>query len=616
MKKSLSIAVLALVVGLVGSANAALQRSYLFESQSGPATIPNDATTPDATGNADAFLLGPEGVEADAGGTVPRNGRLKKAENVLKTTPYGGASEGTYAGYDPESLSAALWFKSDGAVWSDPTESWTSLLGIGNSPGGSPDVELALAKTDGGGATNGGYMQSFSWTGGNSWTSTDPLKQGLPGQMVLDDSTWHHVVLTLSPYDGSGANPATEIYIDGELAATGPASGRAAQGAGGLQIGQNVAFGSYFKGWVDNLHVYNHELSASDVQNLFISETDLVGPAPENYAWKADTSGDWNAEFNWSPQGGPPGNTNASNFEDHTVTLGDVILSTRTVFSDIGNSLREITFDSPHGYVVAGSGTMSLVASTAGATSIQVDQGQNEFQLRVSLETDTAVNAASGATLDFNNQIDLNGNTLDTSPSAGTVNFNHSVIGGGAIIASAALGTAGSTSIAADLTLSGASTLAIDLGNLNTDFFDVTGDVVLDALSVVDVTLEAGFVPTGSYTILSASGTLTDGGLTLDPSDTGLFSLAVNSNSVVLTALAGVPGDFDGNGVVDGLDFLTWQRDLGDATNLGIWQGNYGAGALAAAAGAAAVPEPTSLLLTIAGVIGLTLNGGRRSRSS
>ncbi len=54
------------------------------------------------------------------------------------------------------------------------------------------------------------------------------------------------------------------------------------------------------------------------------------------------------------------------------------------------------------------------------------------------------------------------------------------------------------------------------------------------------------------------------------------------------------PGDFDGNGVVDGLDFLEWQRNPG-VGDLADWEANYGAGGLAAAT--AAVPEPSSVVL-------------------
>ncbi len=50
---------------------------------------------------------------------------------------------------------------------------------------------------------------------------------------------------------------------------------------------------------------------------------------------------------------------------------------------------------------------------------------------------------------------------------------------------------------------------------------------------------------------------------------------------------ATAPGDFNGNGVVDGSDFLVWQRGLGGAyaaDDLATWRANFGSGAQAAAA--------------------------------
>lgn len=61
---------------------------------------------------------------------------------------------------------------------------------------------------------------------------------------------------------------------------------------------------------------------------------------------------------------------------------------------------------------------------------------------------------------------------------------------------------------------------------------------------------------------------------------------------------APIDGDFDGDGDVDGIDFLAWQRgdspDPLSASDLSNWQSNYGSpgGSLVAATGA--VPEPTS----------------------
>jgi len=66
---------------------------------------------------------------------------------------------------------------------------------------------------------------------------------------------------------------------------------------------------------------------------------------------------------------------------------------------------------------------------------------------------------------------------------------------------------------------------------------------------------------------------------------------------------AGLDGDFDGDLDVDGADFLEWQQNLGDATNLALWESNYGTPAAPAVGAAAAVPEPSTLLL--AGAMGM-----------
>lgn len=73
-------------------------------------------------------------------------------------------------------------------------------------------------------------------------------------------------------------------------------------------------------------------------------------------------------------------------------------------------------------------------------------------------------------------------------------------------------------------------------------------------------------------------------------------------------------GDFDGDGDVDGVDFLVWQRGESptplSATDLSAWQSGFGGGTLAAAR---AVPEPaaTMLALLACGVLLFTIR--RRS---
>ena len=71
-------------------------------------------------------------------------------------------------------------------------------------------------------------------------------------------------------------------------------------------------------------------------------------------------------------------------------------------------------------------------------------------------------------------------------------------------------------------------------------------------------------------------------------------------------------GDFDGDGDIDGHDFLLWQR--GGSPNgissgdLALWQDTYGTSPLAAVT----IPEPSALALVIGCV--LALAGAKRSR--
>lgn len=66
---------------------------------------------------------------------------------------------------------------------------------------------------------------------------------------------------------------------------------------------------------------------------------------------------------------------------------------------------------------------------------------------------------------------------------------------------------------------------------------------------------------------------------------------------LLLTFVAeGIPGDFNGDGVVDGHDFVMWQRDP-SVGSLSDWQSYYGQPGVSSATSPLNVPEPSTLLL-------------------
>ena len=85
--------------------------------------------------------------------------------------------------------------------------------------------------------------------------------------------------------------------------------------------------------------------------------------------------------------------------------------------------------------------------------------------------------------------------------------------------------------------------------------------------------------------------------------------------SGVVSVVAGVQGDFNGNGVVDAADFTVWRDSLGaagaglaadgnadlhvDLVDFELWRSNFGA------TSSAAVPEPSSPLLVLLAVYGV-----------
>ena len=167
--------------------------------------------------------------------------------------------------------------------------------------------------------------------------------------------------------------------------------------------------------------------------------------------------------------------------------------------------------------------------------------------------------------------------------------------------------------ITGDLTLDSTATLEFDLGD-TTGFDSLIVGGQLTAAGTLDVNLDASFNPQDGDTFDILDFTTAVGGFdsfdlpSLDPGLSWDTSDLLTTGELSVTT--GLPGDFNGDGKVDGLDFLVWQRDDGSASGLTDWINNYGTGSPTVPN--AAVPEPGSLVLLA--MFGLTAACGRRRR--
>ena len=194
---------------------------------------------------------------------------------------------------------------------------------------------------------------------------------------------------------------------------------------------------------------------------------------------------------------------------------------------------------------------------------------------------------------------------------------------------------------AGDFLLNSTATLEIELGGTTPaseyDRLVIAGTASL--AGTLDVSLiDAGgglFAPSAgdTFDIVTTAGGLL--GTTFDtellpPLDTGLtWSVDYTPTQVRLLVLAStLPSDFNGDGVVDGEDFLAWQGNFGttsgasradgdadgdgdvDGQDFLVWQSQFGTTAGGGEGGRQAIPEPGSAVLLVAASL-LTI--GRRA---
>jgi hypothetical protein len=118
----------------------------------------------------------------------------------------------------------------------------------------------------------GGNAGKVALTIGDGGTDNTPIIYAI-GSTVYTQNQWHHIVAT---YDGSESETGITIYLDNadDSATTGetPTYTGTANTSQRVLLGardQGGTAGAYFAGDMDNVRIYNRELSASEVTQLF-----------------------------------------------------------------------------------------------------------------------------------------------------------------------------------------------------------------------------------------------------------------------------------------------------------------------------------------------------------
>ena len=516
----------------------------------------------------------------------------------------------------------------DGAGWDNP---WTSL-GIFQS--GNQHVR---GHTN----SNGDYRD----TGGFAPS---------PGAF----GEWHHAVVT---NDGNEMKLYYDNVLAGALALPHPGGDIHYGGEPQLAIGERsvTALGEPFTGAVDDVALYDHALTATEVETLFMGPAGTEFVPPTEVSWRGDKSGDWNQAGNWSPGFVPDSSLGGQNAAINSAIFGDAITSPKTVYTNSDVSVTQVTFLNANKYAIAGTGSVNFVTNSV-APKIDVFVGDHEFQTDVSVGSDMSVTVGAGTSLTFDNSLNLNGNTL-TKSGPGTLNINNNVVSGaggtidcqgGNCAGSGTIGgnlsnnslvspgnSPGILSVDGNFTQSAGGTLEIELvsngGVAGTDHDRLAVTLAASLDGTLDLQLDGGYSPTigdsfaGIVTAGTVSGSFaTTNNVVID----GRQGVAVTYTETAVNAQIGLRGNTDiasGDIDVDTSDLTTSIINFTSAGGTGkTWadgdmdgDGDVDTSDLttsiihftsALSSGSAAVPEPTSFVLLSLGMV--LLLGRSRAR--
>ena len=473
---------------------------------------------------------------------------------------------------------------------------------------------------------------------------------------------WTHVVVTFEA-DAGNTETTQTIYYNGELApelgipdgggdGTNPftRTGVAKDTTGmGIQIG-GLAFGGRpvpkapdnpyremdqgFHGGIDDVAYYDYVLPPDRIAAHFEAAGFIV---PEAGEWISGNSGSWHSAGNWQRESGiPDGN-------DRTARFGSFIVQRRSVFTSTDVTVKGITFENEHEYVIGGNGDVILDSDT-GSAFVDVRKGSHQIQSGATLMDPTTVTVDQADDVLSIAKMNLNGQTL-TKEGAGRLNINNNEnVGGGSLLLNdGTLGGVGE--VGGSLMASAGTTVA---PGKSTGMLSVETNYMQDADATLEIEI-GGTLKGEQYDVLNVSQNLDAGGGTLQvvldnftPTEGDLFDILDfgsisnsftldlpggidwDSSQLLITGILSVgvvngdiPGDYDDDGAVAAGDLnlvlFNWGED--GAGLPAEWinerpEGNVGVDELNPVlfnwgnmASAASVPEPTAIVLLALGSV-------------
>ncbi len=241
------------IFGLAMSSPAALVAHYTFDETSGSTAFDSSGNGHHATISAAGVATGAAGISGNAYQFIKANSGFVSAGNLYATVT--------------DQLSISVWFNTN----------TTASSGNVNVIAFAGDNTVVNRYTDvsyyGGAGVDAGRVHTR-----NRPNNNNDIQSILSGSAVTADA-WQHVVMTLDLSDATG--PVLSHYLNGDLVEARTLTG--AHANNNLadynifeigRLGRNIAGPSqgpvdYFGGFIDDVRVYSHALSGSEVNDLY-----------------------------------------------------------------------------------------------------------------------------------------------------------------------------------------------------------------------------------------------------------------------------------------------------------------------------------------------------------